>query len=88
LYDLFSKLVETNSHQYLAERSVSLIVDLFQGQIPVEIAARFINRFREILNDLSLLQTSIDHRVRQTPFEEEIGRVHLRIVIGRSGEVK
>jgi hypothetical protein len=42
---LRSKLVETNFHQYLDELSVSLIVDFFQGLIPVEIAAKFINRF-------------------------------------------
>jgi hypothetical protein len=85
---LRSKLVETNFHRYLAERSVSLIVDFCQGQIPVESAAKFINRFRAILNDRFLLQASIDHRVRQSPIEEEIGRVHLKIVIGRPGEVK
>jgi hypothetical protein len=78
-----SEMIEIILRMYSAECSLYENVNVFLRDIPVKIAAKFINEFRGILSYIYMLQASIDHFARHIPFEEEIVvyRIMKRLVL-------
>jgi hypothetical protein len=72
-----SEVIQIIIRMYSTDCSLHANVNLFLGDLLVNIVAKFINGFRGIVSSIDLLQTSVDHLARKSHLTKRLRSIVL-----------